>query len=185
MLIIQNRGERFSDITARSNCSEFSGAFEAYIRKDSRFRIIEISDRRLSYEIKRTMSHRLRYPKPFTYRVSFDLGVSARGVAPGDICAYIRGRGVNSAKRGALYIRLAPVIIPLPNLRWQCGGGAPLSVCTGDEGVRGHLMECRLVFGRLARALTRNPRSRLRAEYQNQLLDYTTNPLTNLVPASG
>lgn len=49
----------------------------------------------------------------------------------------------------ALYIRLAPVIIPLQNLRWQCGGGAPLSVCSGDECVSSHQMECRLVFGRL------------------------------------
>lgn len=134
-------------------------------------------------EIKATKRHRLCYPKPFTYRISFDLGVSARGDAWGDICAYIRGCGKPYETR-ALYIRLAPVIIPLQNLRWQCGSGAPLSVCTEDERVSGDLMECRLVFGRLARALMRNPRSLLCAEYQNQLLDYSANPLTNLVPAS-
>lgn len=85
-------------------------------------------------------------------------GVSARCVALGDICAYIRGCGVNLAyETRPLYIRFAPVIIPCreptlttrPLLRRRCPGGCESARAArgeGDDRVPDRLME-RLVFG--------------------------------------
>lgn len=148
-----------------------------------RFKIIEVSDRPPVVQNQRNDALSVALSEAIHLsNIVWSWGKCPRRRAGRYLRVYSWARRKPSETR-ALYIRLAPVIIPLQNLRWQCGGGAPASVCTGDARVSGRLMECHLVFGRLARALTRNPRSRLRAEYQNQLLDYSANLLTNLGPA--